>query len=68
MARKEIGMEKEKRSETFYRDEIDLSPEDAERIDMLIASLSFGSKYKTRAQTDMNDIVSYCPDCKFEDE
>lgn len=89
MGRKEMKMEKEKRSETFYRDALDLSPEDAERIDMLAASLGFGPKYKSEPRktyecpkckspnayykeihpdTDMNDVVLYCPDCKFEDE
>ena len=72
-------------SKTFYRDRVDCSEEDADRIDTFAATLGFGPKYKptpprtytcpsckkTNAyckeihpDTGMDEIVSYCPDCR----
>ena len=76
-------------SETSYRDDMDLTEEQADRFDTFAATLGFGPKSKPKPtkkhpcpacgmtnayhkeihpDTDMNEIVLYCPDCKAETE
>lgn len=54
------GWEMDKnRNETFYRDGMDLSPEDEDKIDTFAASLGFGPKFKSTPSKKYT-----CPKCK----